>query len=93
MKFEILAIAAAAVPSALGAVVQQRDGTCRFRVGFARGQVSITSPDYPVMLDESLTADTTRTLLLVVITLSHVLPKSLTPMAARINSAMSADMS
>ncbi len=39
MKFQILAIAATAVSSTFAAAVQQRDGTCRFRVGFARGQV------------------------------------------------------
>lgn len=45
MKFQIIAIAATAVSTTLGAAVQQRDGTCRFRVGFARGQVSHQTPN------------------------------------------------
>ncbi|KAM3505121.1 hypothetical protein MY11210_008084 [Beauveria gryllotalpidicola] len=40
MKFQIIAIAATAVSTILGAAGQQRDGTCRFRVGFAHGQMA-----------------------------------------------------
>ncbi|KAM3499034.1 hypothetical protein MY10362_007676 [Beauveria mimosiformis] len=45
MKFQIIAIAATAVSTTLGVAVQQRDGTCRFRVGFARGQNPIAGGD------------------------------------------------
>ncbi|PMB71361.1 hypothetical protein BM221_001448 [Beauveria bassiana] len=44
MKFQIIAIAATAVSTTLGAAVQQRDGTCRLRVGFARGQHQHKNP-------------------------------------------------
>lgn len=39
MKFQLIATVAAMATSASAAALKPRDGTCKFRVGFARGQV------------------------------------------------------